>query len=90
MKLSAIISRATNKDYVDFYYLLKDHTTLRKLLQSVQVEMPDLDENLVLKSLVYFEGVTEEPLKLMDDQAPSFAEVKEFLQAQVREYEQQN
>jgi hypothetical protein len=87
MKLSAVVSRATNKDYVDLYYLLKDHTTLESLLQSVQEKMPDLDENLVLKSLVYFEDVTEEPLEFEDRNPPSFTEVKEFLRQTVKNYE---
>lgn len=88
MKLSAIISRATTKDYVDLYYLLKHHISLEELLQAMREKMPDLNENLVLKSLVYFEDIKEEPLQYKDKNPPAFTEVKDFLRTTVKEYEQ--
>lgn len=88
MKLSAVISRATTKDYVDLYYLLKEHISLNELLQAAEKKMPDLSENLVLKSLVYFDDVQEEPLQFKDENPPTFVEVKEFLRATVKDYEQ--
>lgn len=82
MKLSAIVSRATMKDYVDIYFILKK-ITLAELLEKVKKKMPELDITLVLKSLVYFEDVLEEPLMFRGTNMVSFAEVKKQLKKKV-------
>ncbi len=53
MKLSAITSRGISKDYIDLYYILQD-IDLSYLLDKSAEKFPDLDRNLILKSLVYF------------------------------------
>lgn len=82
MKLSAIVSRATMKDYVDIYFILKK-ITLAELLEKIKKKMPELDITVVLKSLVYFEDVLEEPLLFLGTNKVSFAEVKKQLQKEV-------
>src|SRR3989338_8001543 len=59
MKCSAIISRATAKDYVDLYFILQK-ISLKKLLGFTKVKFASLDENLILKSMIYFEDVNNE------------------------------
>jgi len=86
MKLSAVISRATTKDYVDIYYILQDYS-LEELLNFADDKYPNFNRNLALKSLVYFDDVTEEPLEFLDGDAPDFDEVKEYLQRTVKNYE---
>lgn len=56
MKLSTIVSRATNKDYIDLYFILHK-IPLSKILLKMPKKFPDLDTNLVLKSLVYFSDI---------------------------------
>lgn len=85
MKLAAIVSRATNKDYVDLYFILRS-ISLRDLLEFARKKMPELDENVILKSLVYFDDVTQEPLQFMEGHALSFLEVEEYLREVVRRY----
>ena len=85
MKLSAIVSRSVNKDYVDLYYILQS-ISLNKLLKQVKVKLPSLDENLILKSLVYFEDMQIEPLSFQQDKKVPMETVKYFLVQQVKEY----
>jgi len=83
MKLSAIVSRAANKDYIDIFYILQN-IKLEDLLKKAQEKFPDLDKNLILKSLVYFEDIDIEPIVFKNNNNVSFKEVKEFLEKEVR------
>ena len=47
MKLSAITSRASNKDYIDLYYILQK-ISLKDVLEKVSQKLPDLDISLIL------------------------------------------
>lgn len=75
MKLSAIVSRSVLKDYVDIYYLLKE-MSLQNLLKVSKEKMPELDENLILKSLVYFDDVAQEKIMFRNNMNVTFDEVK--------------
>ena len=83
MKLSAIVSRATNKDYVDLYYILKQ-VSLKKLLKSAKEKMPELDHNLILKSLVYFEDIKEEALIFKHNKQIDLKTIKDFFVQEVK------
>jgi len=84
MKLSAITSRASNKDYIDLYYILQNNR-LADLLEKAAEKFPDLDRNLILKSLVYFEDVNLEPIMFKNNNHVDFEEVKKFLEEKVKE-----
>ncbi|HTX86684.1 MAG TPA: nucleotidyl transferase AbiEii/AbiGii toxin family protein [Candidatus Nanoarchaeia archaeon] len=75
MKLAAIVSRATNKDYIDLYFILKK-ISLKNVLKKMEKKLPDLDINLVLKSLVYFSDIVYEPIKFKNNNSVDFSEVK--------------
>jgi predicted nucleotidyltransferase component of viral defense system len=83
MKLSAIVSRATTKDYYDLYFILQD-IKLEYLLQNTIKKYPELDINLVLKSIIYFEDIKPEKIKFLSVKAVSFEVVKSFLAKQVK------
>lgn len=83
MKLSAIVSRATNKDYVDLYYILKQ-VSLEKLLKSAKEKMPELDYNLILKSLVYFDDIKEEALIFKHNKQVDLKTVKDFFVQEIK------
>jgi hypothetical protein len=85
MKLSAIVSRYLLKDYVDLYWILHQ-MTLFDLINLNKGKHQDLDTNLVLKSLVYFDDVVLEPILFKNKMEVSFEEVKEFLRKTVKEY----
>jgi len=88
MKLSAITGRATNKDYIDLYFILK-RLSLSDLLGYAHVKYPGLERNLVLKSLVYFEDITEDKILFKNNNDVAFEEVKDKLRSAVKEFSSQ-
>ncbi len=87
MKLSAIISRATNKDYIDLYYILQ-RIELPELLKWAEQKFPEIETNLILKSLVYFEDVEVETINFKHNKEIDFEEVKNFLIKKVKEIQE--
>ncbi len=85
MKLSAIVSRATEKDYVDLYFILQKYE-LADLLKLTAQKFSVLDEALILKSLTYFVDVVEEEIIFKHQQNISFSKVKTYLKIKVQEY----
>lgn len=82
MKLAAIVSRATEKDFVDLYFILKQ-IPLGTLLSAAARKLPALDRNLVMKSLVYFDDVEEGDVVFQPGFEISFPHVKKFLEQEV-------
>lgn len=85
MKLSALVSRATTKDYVDIFFILKERS-LATLLEDAAAKYPELDTNLILKSLVYFDDIVDEPLVFQEGHETVFEEVKATLTKKVRAF----
>jgi hypothetical protein len=86
MKLSAILSRATIKDYIDIYYILKK-IKLADLIVLVKKKYPNIDNGLILKSLVYFKDIENEKIIFKNNKKIEFDKVKKFLIKKVRELE---
>lgn len=85
MKLSAITSRSTTKDYVDLYFILKK-ISLPILLGLAKEKFPSLDANLILKSLVYFDDIIDEPIAYKHEHETDFELIKESLKSTVKNY----
>lgn len=85
MKLMAITSRSTEKDYIDLYFILHS-MKLSNLLFLVQQKYSTADINLIIKSLVYFDDVIEEAIMFKNNKKISFNKVKIFLQKIIKEY----
>lgn len=85
MKLSAITGRYMEKDYVDLYFILQN-ILISELLENFIKKYPNFDKTLVLKSLVYFDDITEEPILFKEGHDVSFETIKVFLQKIVKEY----
>lgn len=83
MKLSAITGRGTMKDYVDLYFILQ-RMSLQELLALCAVKLPQLDRAFIMKALVFFDDLDDEPVLYMQGQAVLFDEVKKFLRIQAR------
>ncbi len=62
MKLSAISSRSTKKDFADLYFILKNHP-LKTLLKSFDKKFNQVSYQKIhiLKSLTYFEDADQDP-----------------------------
>lgn len=89
MKLSAITGRATSKDYIDLYFILK-RLPLSDLLEHARVKYPELERNLILKSLVYFEDITLEKILFKNNNDLPFEKVKDKLRNEVKEFSSQS
>lgn len=85
MKLSAITSRSSLKDYVDLYFILH-RISLESLLKIAKQKFPTIDTNPILKSLVYFEDIEEEPILFQNNCDTSFALIKTYLVEAVKGY----
>lgn len=86
MKLSAIVGRATIKDYIDLYFILHK-ISLRELIVFASRKFESkVSTNLILKSLVYFEDVQEEPLIFKHNNKVTFPKVKSYLCKEVERY----
>ena len=85
MKLSAITGRSVLKDYLDIYWILQK-ISLFKLTKVCQKKYKDLDINLVLKSLVYFDDVIEEPINYKISDQVSYEKIKSFLRNEVKTF----
>ena len=88
MKLSAIISRSTMKDYVDLYFILQS-VNLDELLEGVIKKFPEIDINLILKSLVYFDDIIDEEIIFKNDQMVTIDSLKQFFKELVKKYNEQ-
>ena len=71
MKLSAITGRASNKDYIDLHFILK-RVSLSDLLEDAHIKYPELERNLILKSIVYFEDITMEKILFKNNNDVAF------------------
>jgi len=85
MKLSAITSRSTMKDYVDLFFILKQ-MPLTQLLSYAAQKFPTLDQNLVLKSLVYFDDITDDAIRYAPGHETLFKNIQRDLEKIVKEY----
>ncbi|MDD2599392.1 MAG: nucleotidyl transferase AbiEii/AbiGii toxin family protein [Kiritimatiellae bacterium] len=64
MKLEAINSRGSKKDFIDMFFLLQ-HFTLSEMLDLYRRKYPAGSEYLILRSLVYFDDAEDDPMPIM-------------------------
>ncbi|MEW5878051.1 MAG: nucleotidyl transferase AbiEii/AbiGii toxin family protein [Acidobacteriota bacterium] len=82
MKLAAVASRGSRKDFVDLWFVLQQGIALPELLEWFQQKYQATDIGHVVRALVYFDDAEEEPELRMLQPAP-WTEVKAFLRAAV-------
>lgn len=85
MKFSAILSRSLEKDYVDLYFILQNFD-LKTLIDISLEKYENIDPALILKSLIYFDDIVNEPIIFKENHEVSFEVVKGFLRDVVRGY----
>ncbi len=59
MKIAAITSRGSKKDFIDIYFLLNEFS-LKEMLDFYKLKYNDASEMLALKSLTYFDDADTE------------------------------
>jgi len=83
MKAYTLGRRATFKDYVDLYFILKANA-LEKMINLAGKKYQDkFDPRLFLEQLIYLEDVQEEKLVFLKD-AASKAEIANFFQQEIK------
>ena len=75
MKLLAISKRIEFKDYVDIYYILK-RVPFKRLIMFFEKKIRDVDINFILKILVDFKEIEEEPLEFIPSKKSKFRKNK--------------
>lgn len=80
MKIGAISSRGTKRDFVDLYFLIKHGFSLRQILGFYDKKYRNLASLYphILKSLVYFEDADNDEIKLKMIMPYKWQEVKDY------------
>lgn len=82
MKLAAIASRGSRKDFVDLWFILQQGISLEQSLEWFRQKYEMSDIGHVVRALVYFDDADEEPeLRMLC--AASWSEVKGFFRRAV-------
>ena len=86
MKIDAISSRGSKKDFIDLYFLLKKYP-LKKILGLFSKKYKDIKYSQlhILKSLIYFQDAERDPLPVMLEDI-SWSKIKKELQRNVKEF----
>jgi len=86
MKIIAISTRGTKRDFIDIYFLLKEFS-LKKIFQFVKKKYPGFNPYVGLIGLTYFvDAEREEKRKYFLIQEVSWKEIKKFLMKKAKEY----
>lgn len=86
MKLDAISSRGTKKDFIDLYFVLQ-RLPLSYLLELFEKKYQEIDFNKshILKSLVYFKDAENDPMPVMFKKV-EWEKIKSFFENKVKDY----
>jgi len=86
MKIDAISSRGSKKDFIDLYFLLKKYS-LKKILSLFDKKYQEIEYSQlhILKSLIYFQDAERDPMPLML-KSVNWDEVKRELRRSVKEF----
>lgn len=84
MKLWAIQNRATNKDYIDIYFLIKKFWLEELLIFFEKKFWNIVSKSILRKSLVYFEDIIDEELIILSHNL-TFEKIKKSLEKTVLE-----
>jgi len=81
MKAFALGRRSKWKDYVDMYFILKDHYSLALIAEKAKEYFPDqLTEKLLRNQLVFHDDIDfKERVDYAIDDPPSDTAIKDFL-----------
>ncbi|HDP37374.1 MAG TPA: hypothetical protein ENN27_05920 [Candidatus Atribacteria bacterium] len=85
MKIDAISSRGTKRDFIDLFFICKELISLKNLLSLFKRKYKSVNYNLmhILKSLAYFEDAENNPMPKMIVPV-SWQEIKNFFQQEIR------
>jgi len=85
MKISAISSRGSKKDFIDLFFICQKIVSLEELLKLFKKKYKSVDYNMmhVLKSLTYFDDAEKDPMpKIITPM--SWGKVKNFFKEEIK------
>jgi len=85
MKIDAISSRGTKRDFIDLFFICREAISLKNLLSLFKKKYKSVNYNMIhiLKSLTYFEDAENNPMPKMTVPV-SWQEVKSFFKEEIR------
>ena len=85
MKIAAIASRGTKRDFVDLYFICKETAPLDKVIRLYERKYKNLTTTAIhiMKSLVYFNDAEPEKMPKMLKEA-EWAEIKKYFEKEVK------
>jgi len=85
MKIDAISSRGTKRDFIDLFFICREASSLKNLLSLFKRKYKSVNYNMmhILKSLTYFEDAENNPMPKMIVPA-SWQEVKSFFKEEIK------
>jgi predicted nucleotidyltransferase component of viral defense system len=85
MKISAISSRGSKKDFIDLFFIIKEAITLKDLLALFEKKYKEIDYNMshILKSIIYFEDAEKDAMPKMIVPV-EWQAVKDFLKEEIK------
>lgn len=85
-KAYTIGRRPAWRDYVDIYFLLRDHANLQKIIADASARFAgNFAQKLFLEQLTYFDDISAYTVELVDKSITE-DQIKKFLEVKVREY----
>jgi len=86
MKIFAVSSRGSKKDFIDLFFICQKTISLEKLLKLFAKKYKSVNYNMmhILKSLIYFEDAEKDPVSKMIIPI-SWKEVKKFFKREIKE-----
>jgi hypothetical protein len=86
MKLDAISSRGSKKDFIDLYFLLEKYS-LKELFEFFENKYKDIEYNKIhlIKSLLYFEEAEQDPMPIMIKDK-NWQEIKEKIKTEALDF----
>lgn len=85
MKIAAIASRGTKRDFVDLYFICKEIVSLKEVIQLYDKKYKNLATTAmhIMKSLIYFNDAEPDEMPRMLKEV-SWEEVKKYFESEVR------
>jgi len=89
MKISAISSRGSKKDFIDLFFICQQKISLEEILELFEKKYKSVNYNMthILKSLFYFNDAEKEPMPKMLI-STGWEEVKDFFKKTIIKYNQ--
>jgi len=90
MKILSIIQRATKRDYIDIYFLLKEFS-LESLLNFAKQKYPQLNLYMAIRALQYYKDINLEKERrrgrIYIFSGTTWPSIKRFLTKEVKKYQ---